>query len=146
MAGAIRAVLGYAALYMVEKVGQTTAYRLRNNLFTKFQGLSFGYHDQQKTGDLMPRATVDIESAGRFISLGLLHGVSSVSFYVLPIVIMLLMDWRLGLIVLVARRRDSLPALPEVQAGLRGNRSHECNLAGESDGDESSKVVRRRQA
>ncbi len=131
---------------MVEKVGQTTAYRLRNNLFTKFQGLSFGYHDQQKTGDLMPRATVDIESAGRFISLGLLHGVSSVSFYVLPIVIMLLMDWRLGLIVLVARRRDSLPALPEVQAGLRGNRSHECNLAGESDGDESSKVVRRRQA
>ena len=37
LAGVIRAVLGYLALYMAERVGRETEYRLRNDFFDKLQ-------------------------------------------------------------------------------------------------------------
>jgi len=37
------------------------------------QGLSFAYFDKAQTGQLMSRATVDIEAVRAFISMGLLQ-------------------------------------------------------------------------
>ena len=101
LAGLIRAVLGYLALYMAERVGRETDYRLRNDFFDKLQGLNFGFYDRQKTGDLMSRATVDIDATGRFISIGFLHGISALASYILPIAVMITIEWRMGLAVLV---------------------------------------------
>ena len=58
-AGVARAVLGYQALYLAERVGRVTEYRLRNDFVDKLQWLNFGFFDRQKTGDLMsrPRST-----------------------------------------------------------------------------------------
>ena len=97
LAGIIRAILGYLALYMAERVGRVTEYRLRNDFFDKLQSLNFGFHDRQKTGDLMSRATVDIEASARFVSFGVLHGVSALTSYILPIAVMISIEWRLGL-------------------------------------------------
>ena len=96
----IRAVLGYLALYMGERVGRETDYRLRNDFFDKLQSLNFGFYDRQKTGDLMSRATVDIDATGRFISIGFLHGISALVSYILPIAVMITIEWRMGLGVL----------------------------------------------
>ena len=101
LAGVIRAILGYLALYMAERVGRETDYRLRNDFFDKLQGLNFGFYDRQKTGDLMSRATVDIDATGRFISIGFLHGISALASYILPIAVMITIEWRMGLAVLV---------------------------------------------
>ena len=101
LAGVIRAILGYLALYMAERVGRETDYRLRNDFFDKLQGLNFGFYDRQKTGDLMSRATVDIDATGRFISTGFLHGISALASYILPIAVMITIEWRMGLAVLV---------------------------------------------
>ena len=100
LAGLIRAVLGYLALYMGERVGRETDYRLRNDFFDKLQSLNFGFYDRQKTGDLMSRATVDIDATGRFIAIGFLHGISSLASYILPLAVMITIEWRLGLAVL----------------------------------------------
>ena len=97
LAGIVRAVLGYMALYMAEWVGRLMEYRLRNDFFDKLQGLNFGFYDRQKTGDLMSRATVDIDASSRFVSNGVLHGVSELTSYILPIAVMISIEWRLGL-------------------------------------------------
>ena len=101
LAGVIRAVLGYLALYMAERVGRETEYRLRNDFFDKRQSLNVGFYDQQKTGDLMSRATVEMQSIAWFISVGVLNGISALVTYILPIAVMISIEWRLGLAVLV---------------------------------------------
>ena len=100
-AGVARAVLGYLALYLAERVGRVTEYRLRNDFVDKLQWLNFGFFDRQKTGDLMSRATVDIDAVSRFISTGVMHGIAFLMLLFLPIIVMLSMNWQLGLIVLV---------------------------------------------
>ena len=101
LAGAIGGVLHYFALYLAEKTGRVTEYRLRNDFFDKLQSLNFGFYDRQKTGDLMSRATVDIGSVSYFISVAVLHGVSALASYTIPIAFMISIEWRLGLVVLV---------------------------------------------
>ena len=93
LAGAIGAVLHYFALYLAEKTGRVTEYRLRNDFFDKLQSLNFGFYDRQKT--------VDIGSVSYFISVAVLHGVSALASYTLPIAFMISIEWRLGLVVLV---------------------------------------------
>ncbi len=100
-AGVARAVLGYQALYLAERVGRVTEYRLRNDFVDKLQWLNFGFFDRQKTGDLMSRATVDIDAVSRFISIGVMHGIAFLTLFFLPIIVMLGMNWQLGLVVLV---------------------------------------------
>ena len=54
------------------------AYDLRNDLYSKIQKLSFSYHDQNQTGQLMIRATDDIEKLRLFIGQGLLQLVGAI--------------------------------------------------------------------
>ena len=58
--------------YLSEKASQGVAYDLRNELFAKIQHLSFSYHDQAQTGQLMTRATNDVELVRHFIGMGFL--------------------------------------------------------------------------
>jgi ATP-binding cassette subfamily B protein len=54
------------------------AYDLRNDLYAKIQRLSFSYHDRNQTGQLMIRATDDVEKVRLFIGQGLLQLVGAV--------------------------------------------------------------------
>ena len=54
------------------------AYDLRNDLYAKIQGLSFSYHDKNQTGQLMIRATDDVEKVRLFIGQGLLQLVGAI--------------------------------------------------------------------
>jgi len=100
-AGVARAVLGYLGLYLAERVGRVTEYRLRNDFVDKLQWLNFGFFDRQKTGDLMSRATVDIDAVDSFISTGVMHGIGFLMLFFLPVVVMLSLNWQLGLIAFV---------------------------------------------
>jgi len=100
-AGLVRAVLGYVGLYLAERVGRVTEYRLRNDFVDKLQWLNFGFFDRQKTGDLMSRATVDIDAVDSFISTGVMHGIAYLMLFFLPVVVMLSLNWQLGLIAFV---------------------------------------------
>jgi ATP-binding cassette subfamily B protein len=50
---------------------------MRNDLYAKIQRLSFSYHDRTQTGQLMIRATDDVEKVRMFIGQGLLQLVGS---------------------------------------------------------------------
>ena len=56
---------------MAEKTSQGVAFDFRNEIFAKMQALSFSYHDRNQTGQLMIRATDDVEKVRLFIAQGL---------------------------------------------------------------------------
>ena len=76
------AIVGFAALRgcfaflqadWAERNSQSMAFDMRNDLYAKIQRLSFSYHDRNQTGQLMIRATDDVEKVRMFIGQGLLQ-------------------------------------------------------------------------
>ena len=68
----LRAVLVFFQGYLTETVAQGIAYDQRNQLYEKLQRLSFSYYDQAETGQLLARATSDVEMLRRITGRGLL--------------------------------------------------------------------------
>ncbi len=52
--------------YLASQTAEGIALRLRNYLYDHIQRLSFSYHDKTKTGELIQRATSDVEAVRRF--------------------------------------------------------------------------------
>ncbi|RJP50290.1 MAG: ABC transporter ATP-binding protein [Anaerolineaceae bacterium] len=75
---ALRGLFSFLQAFWAEKNSQTVAYDLRNDLYAKIQNLSFSYHDKNQTGQLMIRATDDVEKVRLFIGQGLLQLVGAV--------------------------------------------------------------------
>jgi len=74
----LRGLFAFLQAYWAEKNSQSVAYDLRNDLYAKIQRLSFSYHDKNQTGQLMIRATDDVEKVRLFIGQGLLQLVGAV--------------------------------------------------------------------
>jgi len=74
----LRGVFAFLQAYWAEKNSQSVAYDLRNDLYAKIQNLSFSYHDKNQTGQLMIRATDDVEKVRLFIGQGLLQLVGAI--------------------------------------------------------------------
>ncbi len=85
---AIRGVFAFLQTFWAEKNSQAVAYDLRNDLYAKIQGLSFSYHDKNQTGQLMIRATDDVEKVRLFIGQGLLQLVGAIILLVGTIIIL----------------------------------------------------------
>src|SRR5215213_4744230 len=75
---ALRGIFAFLQAFWAEKNSQAVAYDLRNDLYAKIQNLSFSYHDKNQTGQLMIRATDDVEKVRLFIGQGLLQLVGAV--------------------------------------------------------------------
>ncbi len=100
VASALNGVAGYGNRYLTQVVSQKISYDIRNAIYDHLQKLSFSYYDKQQTGQLMSRATVDIEAVRMFLSEGLLNIISTVLMLVGIAVMLLLIDWRLALMTL----------------------------------------------
>ncbi len=96
----IRGTFAFSQTYLSEKAGQGVAYDLRNALFAKIQRLSFSYHDRNRTGQLMIRATDDVEKTRLFIGQGLLLAAQAFLLLAATLVILLFTNVRLTLIIL----------------------------------------------
>ncbi|HWC29195.1 MAG TPA: ABC transporter transmembrane domain-containing protein, partial [Dehalococcoidia bacterium] len=72
-AAALRGFFTYWQTFLGEWLGQHVAFDLRNMIYEKLQRLSYAYHDKQQTGQLMSRATQDVEATRMFIQMGALR-------------------------------------------------------------------------
>ena len=98
VAGALRGISAFGYTYLTELVSQTTAYDIRNALYDKLQRLSFAFHDQAQTGELMSRATADVEATRMFLGRGL-GGVLQISILSIGISYLLVsLNWTLALL------------------------------------------------
>ncbi len=96
----LRGLFAFSQTYMGERLSQSIAFDLRNDLFAKIQRLSFSYHDRHRTGQLMVRATDDVEKVRLFIGQGLLMAVQALVLLTGTLVILLLTNARLMFVVL----------------------------------------------
>lgn len=93
-----RGFFAYWMQFMGEWLSQHVAYDLRNHIYEKLQRMSYAYHDKQQTGQLMSRATQDVESTRMFIQLGALRLLDMVMRITIAAAFMAATDWRLMLI------------------------------------------------
>jgi ABC-type multidrug transport system fused ATPase/permease subunit len=101
---------------------------MREALYAHLLRLSFGFYDRHQTGQLMSRATVDLQSVRFFLGFGLIFFFQHVLTIVSVGAVLFVLEWRLALIalaitpviVLVAYRYShvSHPVLRDVQQKL----------------------------
>lgn len=100
----LRGVFSFIQAYMSERVSQGIAFDFRNEIFAKIQRLSFTYHDQNQTGQLMIRATDDVEKVRLFIAQGLAMAAQAFLLLIVTLIILFTTNWQLTLV--------ALPILP----------------------------------
>lgn len=110
------------------RVSLAVEFDLRERLYAHLQRLELGFFDSQQTGQLMSRATVDLQSIRFFLGYGLIFITQNLLTITLAAAVMFAIEPRLAvialapapLIVYVASRynRVSRPALQEVQQRL----------------------------
>lgn len=69
----LRGAFRFGEGYLTERVSQGIAYVMRNQIYRKLQSLSFSYHDRTQTGQLLSRATSDVERLQRITGRGILR-------------------------------------------------------------------------
>jgi ATP-binding cassette subfamily B protein len=94
----LRALFSYGQNYLAEALSHIVAYELRNDIFEKLQSLSFGFHDKEETGNLMSKATSDVDAVRFYVSMGMVRGLTVIVMVVAVAALMLATNWRLGLI------------------------------------------------
>ncbi len=95
-----RGLFNFGQSFWAEQASQGVAYDLRNRIFKKIQNLSFSYHDQAQTSQLLTRITSDVEQIRTFVGTSLIQVVGSLVTLITISVIVLLMNWQLALITL----------------------------------------------
>ncbi len=99
-ASALRGLATFGNRYLSQVVSQRVSYDIRNQIYDHLQRMSFAYYDKAQTGQLMSRATVDIEAVRMFTSEGLLN-IFQTAFLVTGVAYLLVsMDWTLALLIL----------------------------------------------
>jgi ABC-type multidrug transport system fused ATPase/permease subunit len=101
---------------------------MRSGLYAHLVRLSFGFYDRQQTGQLMSRATVDLQGVRFFLGYGLIFFFQNVLTVVSVTVVLFFFQWELALIalattpilVVLAYRYSHVahPTLRDVQARL----------------------------
>ena len=101
---------------------------MREGLYAHLLRLSFGFYDRHQTGQLMSRATVDLQSVRFFLGFGLIFFFQHALTVVSVTAVLFIVEWRLALIalaitpviVVVAYRYShvSHPVLRDVQQRL----------------------------
>lgn len=94
----LQGIISYLEQVSMEWVGQHTIYDVRNDIYNHLQHLSFSYYDKAQTGELMSRATADVERLRRFVSFGTMRLINSGLTFFFVLVVMLQMNWRLTLL------------------------------------------------
>lgn len=100
-ASIMRGFFDFARTYTTDSLSQFVTYDFRNQIYDKLQHVSFAYHDKEHTGNLMSKATADVEAVRRFVNMGLVRSSEVVVRTVAVTSILVWLNWELALISLV---------------------------------------------
>jgi ABC-type multidrug transport system fused ATPase/permease subunit len=124
-AGLLRLGLTGVRRVVAGKVSLAVEFDLRQRFYAHLQRLELGFFDSQQTGQLMSRATVDLQSIRFFLGYGLIFITQNLLTITLASVVMVALDPLLALLALAPAplvvytasryNRVSRPALQEVQ-------------------------------
>jgi ABC-type multidrug transport system fused ATPase/permease subunit len=140
-AGALQGVLMFWRRFLAGRLSLAVEYDLRNAMYRHLQRLSFGFYDRHQTGQLMSRATVDLQSVRFFLGYGLIFFSQNLITVVIVIAALVAIDWQLALIAIAISpammvaayrySRISHPVLKDVQQRIADVTTHaEENIVG----------------
>lgn len=120
--GALSSTCSGFRRYHAFKVSYAVETDLRQAMFSNLQELDFQYHDQAQTGQLMARSATDLQQINQFCTM-IPITVANVLTVVLVSILLMLIDWQLGLLALfclpfvnVAAKRFSTQLHPVAMA------------------------------
>ena len=126
--GVVKALLMVGRRFISGRQALGVEYDLRDGLYAHLVRLSFGFYDRHQTGQLMSRATVDLQAVRFFLGYGLIFFAQHVVTILSVTVVLFVYEWRLALVALaitplivgVAYRYShvSHPVLRDVQQKL----------------------------
>jgi ATP-binding cassette subfamily B protein len=97
----IGGALRFGQRQVIQSAARRMEYQLRNDFFTHLQKLPASYYNDVRTGDLMARATSDMNSVRMVLSMGISYIADALIFFALALVIMLDIDLQLTLLALL---------------------------------------------
>ncbi len=84
--------------YCTDSLSQKVSYDFRNGIYDRLQHLSFAYHDKEHTGNLMSKATADVEAVRRYVNMGLVRSLEVFIRVGAITAILVFLNWELALI------------------------------------------------
>jgi len=94
----LRGLFYYLQQYEGEKLSQQIAYDLRNDIYDRLQRLSFAYHDKAQIGQIMSRATQDVEGVRFYINQGVIRLIYTLALIFIAFGLMVAANWKLALV------------------------------------------------
>src|SRR6476619_6759390 len=82
-------------------VAESIAQRLRNFVLDHLQRLPFAYHDEVQTGEMIQRATSDVDALRRFYAIEFVESSRILSLFVINFAAIWFLNWQLALISVV---------------------------------------------
>lgn len=98
---ALKGVFQYWMRVILIGISRDIEYDLRNDLFAHLLTLSPDYYARTRTGDLMARATNDLNAVRMMLGPGLMYWFETSLTFLLAVTVMLSVDWQLTLLSLI---------------------------------------------
>jgi len=89
--------VNWAQTIVVGRNGERLLYTLRVKIFAQLQRLGLDFYEREMTGRIMTRMTTDVDALSSFFQTGLITMVNSVLTFVVVLILMLVINVRLGL-------------------------------------------------
>jgi len=108
---AFKGVFQYWMRVIIIGISRDIEYDLRNDLFRHLVELAPDYYGRVRTGDIMARATNDLNAVRMMLGPGIMYWTETSLTFLLAIVIMLSVDWRLALLAITPAPLVSLAVI-----------------------------------
>jgi ATP-binding cassette subfamily B multidrug efflux pump len=108
---AVKGLFQYAMRILIIGVSRDVEYDLRNDLFARLVRLSPDFYSRFRTGDIMARATNDLNAVRGLTGPGIMYTADTAVTALFALIIMFSVDWRLTLFALAPAPLVSLAVL-----------------------------------
>lgn len=116
---AVKGIFQYWMRIILVSISRDVEYDLRNDLFARLVTLSHDFYGRNRTGDIMARATNDLNQVRMMLGPGVMYWFETMFLFIFSVGVMLSVDWQLTLIALIPAPLVSFVVV------YFGNRIHE---------------------
>src|SRR5918993_1227250 len=97
----VRGIFLFLTRRIIIGASRDIEYDMRNDFFARLQAQPLAYYQARRTGDLMSRATNDLNAVRMMIGPAIMYSTNTILIFVVAIVLMVTIDLRLTLLALV---------------------------------------------
>lgn len=127
----LRAVLKFWFMMIFERSSQNMLYAMRDYVYRRLLAQDFSFYNKNRTGDLMSRQTGDMDAIRHFVAWVIYNIYENTLLFVIALVMMFLVDWRLALIMITVLPLTALSTYKQLKAvkpAFRNIRAHFSSL------------------